>query len=103
MAGASAPSRPAAGGPPLSEELLADCQRVLGFDHPRTLATRANLARVRGEPGDPGGAVPAFEQLLADFQRVLGADHPEALIIRNDLARSRDPAEVSGDEGPRAS
>jgi hypothetical protein len=29
---------------------------VLGPDHPDTLLTRNNLAKWRGEAGDPGGA-----------------------------------------------
>jgi hypothetical protein len=60
--------------------------RVFGPDHPNTLISRDNLARCRGEAGDPAGAVTAFEGLLADQLRVLGPDHPRTLITRNSLA-----------------
>ncbi|MFC3515661.1 tetratricopeptide repeat protein, partial [Amycolatopsis halotolerans] len=65
-------------------------------DHPDTLTTLGNLAALRGEAGDPAGAVAAFEELLADRLRVLGPDHPDTLGTRNNLARWRgesgDPA-----------
>jgi len=38
------------------EELLTDQLRVLGPDHPDTLATRHNLASWRGRSSDPAGA-----------------------------------------------
>jgi Tetratricopeptide repeat len=52
-------------------------QRVLGADHPDTLAARNNLASWRGEGGDVAGAVAEFERLLTDRIRVLGVDHPD--------------------------
>jgi hypothetical protein len=61
------------------EGVLTDMLRVLGPDHPDTLITRANLARWRGEAGDPAGAAIAFEALLTDYLRVLGPDHPDTL------------------------
>jgi hypothetical protein len=78
------------------EQLLADCLRVLGPDHPHTLTTRHNLAHWRGEAGDPAGAAATFEQLLTDYLRMLGPDHPDTLTTRHNLARWRweagDPA-----------
>ncbi|MEU7902585.1 tetratricopeptide repeat protein [Actinoplanes sp. NPDC049118] len=71
------------------ERLQADGMRLLGPDHPGTLAIRYNLAVWRGEAGDPAGAAMAFEQLLADRVRVLGPDHPDTLISRGSLARWR--------------
>lgn len=35
---------------PLLERTLADCERVLGADHPDTRAVRVNLAALTGEP-----------------------------------------------------
>ncbi|WP_327003213.1 tetratricopeptide repeat protein [Dactylosporangium sp. NBC_01737] len=68
----------------------------LGPDHSDTLATRHNLARWRGEAGDPAGAAAAFEQLLDDYLRVLGPDHSDTLATRQNLAywrgRAGDPA-----------
>ncbi|WP_170191952.1 tetratricopeptide repeat protein [Saccharothrix syringae] len=43
------------------ETVLADRLRVLGPDHPDTLATRHNLAFSRGKAGDPAGAMAALE------------------------------------------
>ncbi|GIJ58921.1 tetratricopeptide repeat protein [Virgisporangium aurantiacum] len=61
--------------------------RMLGADHPETMAVRNHLARWRAGAGDLAGAVAAFEDLLADRLRVLGADHPDTLITRGNLAR----------------
>jgi hypothetical protein len=61
--------------------------RVLGPDHPHTLATRLDLARWQGKAGDPAGAAAILERLLPDVLRVLGSDHPHTLATRLDLAR----------------
>ena len=71
---------------PLFEQALADRQRVLGEDHPDTLASRNNLAVAYQAAGDLGRAIPLHEQALADRQRVLGDDHPDTLTSRNNLA-----------------
>ena len=68
------------------QRALADQQRVLGADHPYTLASRNNLAGVYLSVGDLGRAIPLHEQVLADSTRVLGADHPQTLASRNNLA-----------------
>ena len=47
-------------------QLLDDRVRVLGPDHPDTLATRNNLARWLGEAGQVQEAISQYEQLLAD-------------------------------------
>ncbi len=65
---------------------LADCERVLGADHPQTLGSRNNLAYAYREAGRLEEAIPLFERTLADAERVLGADHPDPLISRNNLA-----------------
>ncbi|MFI5893780.1 FxSxx-COOH system tetratricopeptide repeat protein [Actinoplanes sp. NPDC051513] len=74
------------------EQLLNDILPVLGRDHPDTLTARSNLARWRGEAGDPAGAVLAYEELLDDVLRVLGPDHPTSLATRNNLASWRGAA-----------
>jgi tetratricopeptide (TPR) repeat protein len=71
---------------PLFEQTLADSERVLGTDHPRTLALRNNLAGAYETAGRLGEAIPLFEQALADSERVLGADDPHTLVSRNNLA-----------------
>jgi NB-ARC domain/Domain of unknown function (DUF4062)/Tetratricopeptide repeat len=63
-----------------------------GPDHPDTLITRHNLARWRGEAGDPTGAASALEHLLTDYLRVLGPDHPDTLSTRSNLAYWRGEA-----------
>ncbi|MGW7106547.1 tetratricopeptide repeat protein [Streptomyces xanthophaeus] len=74
------------------ENLLADCLRVLGPDHPDTLTTRHNLAQWSGMARDPAGAAAAVAALLPDRVRVLGADHPDTLTTRNELADWRGEA-----------
>ncbi|MEU8113561.1 FxSxx-COOH system tetratricopeptide repeat protein [Micromonospora sp. NPDC048947] len=69
-----------------SERLLAEVLRVLGPNHPGTLATRYHLSHWRGEAGDASGAVTAFERVLIDMLRVLGPEHPYVLATRHTLA-----------------
>ena len=68
-------------------------ERVLGPEHPDTLATRANLARWTGEAGDPAAARDLFAALLPVFERVLGPEHPDTLSARANLARWTGKAE----------
>ena len=65
---------------------LASSVRVLGKDHPHTLAARNDLAHAYQAAGDLGRAIPLYEQALADRQRVLGRHHPDTLAARNNLA-----------------
>ena len=48
------------------QRALAGRVRVLGADHPDTLASRNNLAAAYQAAGDLGRAIPLFEQTLAD-------------------------------------
>ena len=68
------------------EALAADCERVLGTDHPDTLMSRNNLAVAYQGAGRTAEAIPVLEQTLADRERVLGTDHPNTLASRNNLA-----------------
>ncbi|MFF8191831.1 tetratricopeptide repeat protein, partial [Streptomyces bobili] len=79
---------------PLFEQTLTDRVRVLGEDHPDTLASRNNLATAYWSVGDRGRAIPLFEQTLTDRVRVLGEDHPDTLDSRNTLADARQQAEA---------
>jgi hypothetical protein len=74
------------------ELLLEEQKASRGPDHLDTLATRHNLARWRGEAGDPAAAAAALEELLADMVRMLGPDHPHTLTTRNNLASWRGEA-----------
>jgi tetratricopeptide (TPR) repeat protein len=70
----------------VAEPLLADRERVLGPDHPDTLASRNDLALAYRAAGRVAEAIPLHERTLADYERVLGPDHPDTLTSRNDLA-----------------
>lgn len=75
---------------PLYEATLADCERVLGPDHPDTLISRNNLADAHRSAGDLGRAIPLHEATLADCERVLGPDHPTTKTVRRSLEIARD-------------
>jgi cell division protein ZapA (FtsZ GTPase activity inhibitor) len=66
--------------------LLDDQVRVLGEDHPDTVAARHDLAYRLGEEGYIAEALTALAGLLDDRVRVLGEDHPDTLGTRHDLA-----------------
>jgi tetratricopeptide (TPR) repeat protein len=67
-------------------DLAADCEQVLGPAHPRTLASRGNLAHAYQEAGRLAEALPLLERTLADFEQVLGPAHPDTLTSRGNLA-----------------
>ena len=73
----------------LYQDLLPDQQRILGYDHPDTLATRFELARVIGHARF-AEAEQLYRDILADQQRVLGDNHPDTLRTRYSLAWSLD-------------
>ena len=68
------------------ERALDDRERMLGPDHPQTLASRANLAYAYGEAGWMASAIPLYERTYADWGRLLGSDHPRTLRSSNYLA-----------------
>ena len=70
----------------VGEPLLADLDRVLGPDHPDTLASRNNLAAAYRAAGRFAEAIALHERTLAGRERVLGPDHPATLNSRNNLA-----------------
>jgi len=70
----------------IGERLVADQERVLGPDHPDTLASGNNLALAYQEAGRTDEAISLHEQALAARERVLGPDHPDTLQSRDNLA-----------------
>jgi tetratricopeptide (TPR) repeat protein len=70
----------------LQEQALAALRRVLGEEHPDTLAAMGNLAQTLEAQGDLAGARKLGEQVLAARRRVLGEEHPDTLAAMNDLA-----------------
>jgi tetratricopeptide (TPR) repeat protein len=70
----------------IATTVLADSERVLGPDHPQTLASRHSLANAYRGAGQLDKAIPIYEQTLADRERILRPDHPNTLTSRNNLA-----------------
>ncbi|HEV3294430.1 MAG TPA: tetratricopeptide repeat protein [Streptosporangiaceae bacterium] len=70
----------------IGERLVAAHERVLGPDHPNTLASRNNLAIAYRAAGRIDEAISLDEQTLAARERALGPDHPDTLQSRNSLA-----------------
>ena len=89
----------AAGARDQAAALLPIRERILGPEHPDTLATRSNLARRTGEAGDAAGARDQLAALLPIIERVLRPEHPETLATRHDLAFWTEDAE--GGPAPR--
>ena len=85
----------------LGVPLAADCERVLGADHPSTLAVRFRLACAYESAGRLGEAIPLYEQVLADYERVLGADHRDTLVSRFRLACAYESAGRLGEAIPQ--
>ena len=77
-------------GAPQAAVALSDAvthlSKILGPDHPHTLASRNNLAYAYRAAGRLDDAIPLYEQVLADSARVLGDNHPGTLASRNNLA-----------------
>jgi hypothetical protein len=86
----------------LSGPLLADRERILGPDHPDTLASRADLAEAYRTAGLSAEAIPVFERIVADRERILGPDHPDTLASRADLAVANTLAPFAELEEPGA-
>ncbi|MEV0088214.1 tetratricopeptide repeat protein [Saccharopolyspora sp. NPDC050642] len=57
-------------------------RRVLGDDHPDTLAARANLASVLNKRGELEEAERELRAVLKIRRRVLGDDHPDTQHTR---------------------
>ncbi|MEV0049970.1 hypothetical protein AB0H34_05685 [Saccharopolyspora shandongensis] len=67
------------------EQLLADRMRVLGADHPDTLATRS-LANSQSITRSCDYRDAALKRLLTDRMRVLSPDHRDTLATRSNIA-----------------
>ena len=83
-------------GAPQAAVALSDAvthlSKILGPDHPDTLASRNNLACTYRSAGRLDEAITRFEEVLADHLRVLGPDHPHTLASRNNLAGAYEAA-----------
>jgi DNA-binding SARP family transcriptional activator len=70
----------------ISRVVVAHAERLLGTEHPATLATRNDLAASYHWSGRTATAIAIFERLVADHERIPGAEHPATLRARNNLA-----------------
>jgi hypothetical protein len=60
---------------PLREKVVAISRRLLGNQHPATLAHVANLAITHPESGDHSNAFPLFDEAITGMVAVLGAEN----------------------------
>lgn len=61
-------------------------ERLLGAEHPDTLASMNTLATLLESQGDYSGAGQLLRRALEISERVLGLDHQETLSSTNNLA-----------------
>ena len=78
-------------------ELAADCDGILGPDHPDTPAVGGLLAGSLLAAGQATEAVAWWEWLLAGLAGVFGPDHPGTIAARVSLGRALVAAGKSGD------
>jgi tetratricopeptide (TPR) repeat protein len=72
----------------IGTSVLADAVRILGDDHPDTLASRSDLAYAFLSTWRMQEAIPLYEQAIADSIRVLGRDQPATLASQSNLAQA---------------
>jgi hypothetical protein len=70
-----------------SQALVEERTRLLGPEHPGTLAARVHLAFWTCMAGDAAGARDQYAALLPIIEQVLGPEHPHTLADRGLLAR----------------
>ena len=71
---------------PLCHLALEASERLLGSEHPDTLQSMSNLAKVMRSRGDYATAEPLFRRALEVSERALGTEHPMSLASMNNLA-----------------
>ncbi|WP_235487892.1 tetratricopeptide repeat protein, partial [Frankia sp. AvcI1] len=77
----------------LDKDTLDRRRRVLGEDHPHTLASAFNLAVRLAALGDPQRARDLAEDTLRRWRRVLGEEHPDTRQTARLLASLSDRIE----------
>jgi len=70
----------------IHRETLEVRRRVLGLEHPGTLASAGSLANVLAKQGEFSEAARIFRETLEVSRRVLGLEHPDTLMSANNLA-----------------
>ena len=71
------------------EQLLAQQERLLGYENLRTLRTRDGLASAYLRAGRAADAIPVFEGIYDHWKRLFGPYHPETLRARAKLVDAR--------------
>jgi tetratricopeptide (TPR) repeat protein len=71
---------------PLFGDALAIYEKALGPEHPYTVTTLNNLARVLQDQGDLVGARPLYERALAICEKAIGPEAPNTAASLNNLA-----------------
>ncbi len=71
---------------PVQEAALATRRRVLGVEHPETIASLNNTARLLTDAGDYVAAEPLIRDVMEKARRVLGQDHPDTIICISNMA-----------------
>ncbi len=79
--------------------MLAARERVLGKDHPEVASAMSNLAQVRRDRGDLGGAGPLFEEAQAIWDAKFDPGHPHPVINLREHAKL---LRLQGDEAGAA-
>ncbi|KRD23388.1 tetratricopeptide repeat protein [Streptomyces sp. Root264] len=69
----------------LHRQTLEDRTRILGPEHPDTLASRHNLALALTSAGEQAEAIQLLRRTLDDRVRILGDEHTHTLSTRNAL------------------
>ncbi|KAK5268335.1 hypothetical protein LTR40_014288, partial [Exophiala xenobiotica] len=72
---------------PLYWETLQLREKILGKDHPDTLISMNNLARLLESQGKYNTAEPLYRETLQLREKVLGKEHPQTLTSMNNLSR----------------
>lgn len=75
----------------LGERILLDCDRVLGFEHPDTVAVATGLGAAHQAAGRPEKAMPLYRAALDVRLRTIGADHADTRSLAAALAEVSRP------------
>ena len=71
---------------PLYQQALQLSEKVLGKEHPDTIASVNNLAGLYQSQGRYAEAEPLYQQALQLYEKVLGKEHPDTITSVNNLA-----------------
>jgi tetratricopeptide (TPR) repeat protein len=71
-----------------AQDLLDDCERALGPDHPDTLVVQHSLAAAYRHAGMLKESIGLYERTLTERERIVGPNHPDTLTTQARLALS---------------